>query len=98
MGFDPIGQHLIMAAQKYKLGQVVASSLVCEKARQLIAKDYPRFVEKWFPHTFKDRKLVIKVKDSASSSMLFMETNNFLEEINKLELPQKIREIGISRE
>ena len=55
MGFDPIGQHLIMAAQKYKLGQVVASSLVCEKARQLIAKDYPKFVEKWFPHTFKDR-------------------------------------------
>lgn len=95
MGFSAAKDFLLLATKKYKLDNHAISALVCEKTRQIIAKNFPSYTKLWNPAKFVKGKLYISTKNSAASSELFLKTNQILELIWQEELPTKVKEINI---
>lgn len=97
MAFEKASAFLFTAAKKYNLHRQVASGICLEKVRKVFEANFPKFVEFWKPQKFEHGKLTILVKNSAASSELFMRTHELLEKFEKMDFPQKIKEICISR-
>jgi hypothetical protein len=98
MVFSLAKDFLLLAAKKYKLDNHAISSLVCEKTRQIIAKEFPQHIENWQLKKFVGGRIFISAKNSAASSELFLKTNQLLEFILELDLPTKIEGINIVKE
>ena len=96
MSFEKAKDFLMIATKKYKLGKQAKASLVCERARKVIAENYTQFSDQWKPHKFENGVLFIEVSDSASSSELFMQTHHMLEKFLDSELSE-VQEIRIIR-
>ncbi len=92
--FQPAKDFLLLATKKYQLDAQAVGSLVCERARQLIAKKYPKFTEAWQPQKFKAGSLTVRAT-GGSGGELFMHTQTLLEELNKMDLPQSVQQIKI---
>ena len=97
MGFRLAKDFLFLAAKKYKLDKHAVASLVCEKTRQIIAKNFPEYVDFWEPQKFVAGQLSISAKNSAASSELFLKTNQILEFLLAEDLPVKVENINILR-
>jgi hypothetical protein len=97
MAFQKAGELLSIAARKYNLSAQVSSSIVCERARQILNKKFPDFNNLWNPTKFESGKLSISTSNSSARSALFMRTHEILEEFEKTEFPEKILEILIAR-
>lgn len=93
--FEPAKDFMFLAARKYNLEPQALGALVCERARQLIAKEYPNFVEEWIPQKFQKNTLTIRAKSAASSSALFMQTHDLLECLKNENLPVSVSQISI---
>lgn len=98
MGFSSAKDFLFLAAKKYKLSDQAAAALICEKTRQIIAKNFPKYTELWEPKKFVNGKLSISAKNAAASSQLFLKTNQILDFIWEEDLPKKVEVIGIVKE
>jgi hypothetical protein len=98
MGFSSAKDFLFLAAKKYKLDDHAVAALICEKTRQIIAKNFPQYAELWEPSKFVNGKLSISAKNAAASSELFLKTNQILDFLNAEDLPKKIQFIGIVKE
>lgn len=92
--FEPAKNFVFTATAKYQLSGPALGALVCEKARQLIASDYPNFVKVWQPIKFNGGSLTIRAVGS-SGSELFMQTQNFLVKLKALNLPKPVLQIKI---
>lgn len=92
--FQPAKDFLLLATKKYQLDAQAEGSLVCERTRQLIAKDYPNFTEDWLPQKFVKGSLTIKAAGS-SGSELYMQTQMLLEKLAKLDFPNRVQHIKI---
>lgn len=95
MGFSAAKDFVLLATKKYKLDKHAIASLICEKTRQIIAKNFPEYIELWNPAKFVDGKLSISAKNSAASSELFLKTNQILELILAEDLPVQVKSINI---
>ncbi len=98
MGFSSAKDFLFLAAKKYKLDNQAVAALICEKTRQIIAKNFPQYTELWQPVKFSNGKLSISAKNSAASSELFLKTNQILDFLNEEDLPKIVQYIGIIKE
>ncbi len=98
MTFQKAGSLLSIAARKYNLSSQVSSSIICERARNILIKKFPNFKNLWNPIKFQSGKLSISTSNSSARSALFMQTHQILEEFEKTEFPEKILEIVIVRE
>ena len=94
MAFEPAGDFLLVAAQKYKLKDQAAGALVCEKIRRFFSEHYPSNAPAWIPQKYLDRVLFVKVGSAAARSALFLETHAMLERIKDQRLAD-ITEIRI---
>ena len=92
--FEPAKNCVFTATSKYKLDDVALGSLMCEKVRQLIASDYPQFIKAWEPLKFRGGSITIRATGS-SGSALFMQTQNLIVKLGKLDLPESIQQIKI---
>ncbi|MBT3349115.1 DUF721 domain-containing protein [bacterium] len=97
MSFDSASDFLLLAAKKYKLGNVATASWMCEKVRKIIVQKYPEFSAVWEPVKFDSGVLSICVKNSTAGSELFLRTNELLEEFDKNDFRFKISQIQIVR-
>ncbi len=98
MGFSSVKDFIFLATKKYKLDRQALGALVCEKTRQIIAKNFPQYTELWEPKKFADGKLSISAKNSSASSELFLKTNQLLDFLHEAEIPAKIEVINIVKE
>ena len=98
MGFSIAKDFIFLAAKKYKLNDQAIAALICEKTRQIIAKNFPQYTKIWEPKKFIDGKLSISAKNSAASSELFLKTNQILDFLIEEDLPKKVQFIGIMKE
>lgn len=85
---------MFSATRKYQLDAQALGALTCEKARQLIAAEYPNFKDDWEPTKFQAGNLTIRATGS-SGSELFMQTQELLLKLEALELPKKVQQIKI---
>ena len=92
--FEPAKNFTLLATSKYQLDRQAMGALVCEKARQLIAEQYPQFKDAWQPTKFQGNSLTIRAGGS-SGGALFMETQALLLKLQKLELPRSVQQIKI---
>lgn len=97
MGFEMAGNFLGLAAKKYNLDRQARAGLVCERARQVIHKNFPNFSEHWQPAQFVNGVLSIHVVDSAASTELFLKTFELLQLLAQESMPHLVREIQIRR-
>ena len=95
--FEPAGKFIFQATQKYKLTGVALGALVCERARNLIKKEYAEHQEFWHPKKFKNGVLHIHATNSSASSVLFLHTHTIIEKLEKKDLPERVLEIRIIR-
>jgi len=98
MGFSSAKDFIFLAAKKYNLDNHAVAALICEKTRQIIAKNFPQYAELWEPQKFVAGKLSISAKNSAASSELFLKTNQLLDFLLDEDLPQKVEVIMIVKE
>jgi len=92
--FEPAKKFMFTATSKYKLDGQALGALTCEKTRQLIADEYPRFKDTWEPTKFAAGNLTIRATGS-SGAELFMKTQEVLLKLEALALPQKVQQIKI---
>lgn len=92
--FEPAKNFILTATSKYQLAGPANGALVCEKARQLIKRDYPNFVSAWTPKKFAAGSLTILASGS-SGAELFMQTQTFLLKLRELDVPQNVQQIKI---
>ncbi len=92
--FEPVKKFVFTATSKYKLDDVALGALMCEKVRQLIASDYPQFKKAWEPLKFRTGSITIRATGS-SGGALFMQTQNLLVKLAKMDLPESIQQIKI---
>ncbi len=97
MTFEKAGSFIFQATKKYNLHKQAASGIILENVRKLFKTNYPEYSDFWKPKKFENGKLSIHTTNSAASSALFMSTHNIIEEINKIDLPQKVQEILIRK-
>ena len=97
MSFEPAGNFLFIAAQKYKLSDQVKASVICERVRKIFREIYSEFANHWEPEKFEHGILSISAANSTASSELFMRTHELLEVFEKNSFPVKIEEIRIVR-
>ena len=95
MSFEKASNFLFIAAEKYRLP--ATESLVCEKMRQLLKKNFGEKAADWNPQKFSNQKLVIAAQNSAAASALFLRTNQILELCENDDFLSQVKEIAISR-
>jgi len=96
MSFEPAGDFLLAAAQKYKLKDQAQGAMVCEQVRKFFTKKYPTQVSQWIPKKYVDQVLFIQAQNAAARSSLFMETHTILEQLQKIDIAA-INEIRITK-
>ncbi len=92
--FEPAKNFVLTATSKYKLDDVALGALICEKVRQLIVRDYPQFTKSWEPLKFRGGSITIRATGS-SGGVLFMQTQNLLVKLSRMDLPESIQQIKI---
>ncbi len=92
--FEPAKKFVLTATSKYQLAGPAAGAIVCEKARQVIKRDYPNFITAWRPKKFTAGSLTISASGS-SGAELFMQTQTFLLKLREQDLPQSVQQIKI---
>lgn len=92
--FEPAKNFVFTATSKYKLDDVALGALMCEKVRQLIVSDYPQFTKAWEPLKFRGGSVTICATGS-SGGELFMQTQNLLVKLSRMDLPESIQQIKI---
>lgn len=92
--FEPAKKFMFIATRKYQLDGQALGALTCEKARQLIKNEYPRFADVWEPIKFVGGSLTIRAGGS-SGAELFMKTQEILLKLATLELPKSVQQIKI---
>ncbi len=97
MAFESASTFIFQATKKYNLHKQVASGIILENVRKIFKSNYTNYADFWKPKKFKNGKLFIHTSNSAASSALFMSTHEIIEEINKIDLPQEIKEIIIRK-
>jgi len=97
MAFEPVRNYLFPAARTYKLAPQAVGGIVCAVARQVIAREYPDFVEQWEPVALESHTLTICTAHSAASAALHMHTQELLDHLAAEDIPTKVREIKIER-
>ena len=99
MTFSKAGDFLSLAAQKYKMSDQVRASIVCTRAKKILAREFEEMKDEWLPKKYENGKLTIKVANSSAASALFLRTHEILEIFDAEEFPDKIKikDILISR-
>ena len=95
MSFEPAGNFLRSATDKYNLTRQAQSGLVCARVRDLFASQYTDFAALWEPQKFEDGVLFVQTQDSAASSELFLRTHEIMERVGELDLEQSVNELRI---
>jgi len=95
--FEPLGNFIFKATDKYKLSTQAKAALICEKARNVILQDFKKYKNTWKPLKYSKNILTIACTSSGASSNLYMQTHIFIEKINLQNIPEKVYEIKIVR-
>lgn len=93
MAFESAGGFLRSVTRKLKLDGAAVGGVICARVEQLIALNYKGRV--WIPKKYTKGVLTIVVRDSAQASSLYTAQMQLLEEIQKLSLPERVRELKI---
>jgi len=97
MSFEKAEKFLLCAAQKYNIKPQAVAALVCKRAKNIFFDHFSEFVEFWDPIKFENQKLTIATNNSAAASELFLRTNEILDLLKNIDLPEQVLEICIRR-
>lgn len=96
MSFEPLGNSIVHALQKYNLGKQAKASYMCRRVEKVVGEHFPDFVALWAVQKFEEGIVYFKVSDSAASSALFMRTHDLLELLEQADI-RGIKDICIVR-
>jgi hypothetical protein len=95
MSFASIKNFLPRAADRYKLGDQVNASLVCQRSRKCIAQKFPDYDDSWVPKKFVKGVLHITPQNSSARAQLYIQKNKLLSVFRQDDVLSAIRSIWI---
>jgi hypothetical protein len=96
MSFQSSADFLLRAAAKYKLAPQAKASLTCERARQILKKNFPAHIGT--PIKAEGNSLTMEIQNASQSSRLFMLTHEILEAFQEDSTLAHLTNIKITRE